>query len=432
MLWRYRNMGVATGVGESNTVEGESVLISAVRAGDTDLVRVLLHEESAFDRVDAAFCLAVRMHAGHIAQLLLQYGADPSQSGTEDLISLTEAVDSGSPALFEALLENEDRNRHTNSELLEARDLARRWYERGVEAELRRRTGSRDTVVRTQVQDDEYTSVDECTLEGMTVRDGHGAMLTYAEELLGIRTSFEDLMDRALSTAGQNHPTWRRSTLLLAGRRDQATWTAAATLRTHPEPSRRLFGAEVLRLTHLFDGSDEDAFAVPALEVFTPWSAEETDLTVLTEVLVALGDHSDPRAEAALLPHAAHADGRVRLAVASGCTGDPRSSPPAFSDDARTALLTLMTDPDPVVRKTACLTVAEYRDSHPALAEALAAALYDTDRPVRLAAVYGLALRDDERCVQAARRLGPPQRGSLEEEGCLGAVWRYERRRDGH
>ncbi|MGA5065583.1 ankyrin repeat domain-containing protein [Streptomyces exfoliatus] len=422
-------MGV--GVGTSNAVDGESALISAVRAGDTDLVRILLHEDSDPDLRDAAFCLAVRMHAGHIAQLLLQYGADPGQSRQEDLLPLSEAVDSGSPALFEALLDHEIRGRYPESELLKARDLARRWHETGVEAELRRRTGSRDAIAGTPVQDDEYNSVDEFTLGGMTVRDGHGAILTYVEELLGVRTSFEELMDRALAHAGQeNHTTWSSVAILLAGRRDQATWTAAAALRTNPDPSRRLFGAEVLRLTHLFDDSDEDAFAGPALDMFTDWSAEETDLSVLTEVLVALGEHIDPRAEAALLRHAGHPDARVRRAVAQGFISDWRSSPPAFSGDARTALLRLMTDPDPVVRKTACHTVAAGRDNDPAFAEAMVAALDDTDRLVQLAAVYGLALRDDERCVEAARCLGPPQRGSLEEEGYLDAVWRYEWRRD--
>ncbi|MER6445503.1 ankyrin repeat domain-containing protein [Streptomyces venezuelae] len=420
---------MSTGVGTSNAVDGESALISAVQAGDTDLVRILLHEHSDSDYVDAAFCLAVRMHAGHIAQLLLQYGADSGQSRPDDLIALSEAVDSGSPALFEALLDHGIRGRYPESELLEARDLARRWHEAGVEAELRRRTGSRDAVVRRQVPDDEYNSVDECTLGGTTVRDGHGAILTCIEELLGVRTSFEDLMDRALTIADQNHPTWGGVTLLLANRRDQETWTAAAALRTHPDPSRRLFGAEVLRCTHLLDWSDEDAFADPALEMFTSWSAEETDFAVLTEVLVALGEHLDPRAEVSLLPHAGHPDARVRRVVAQGLSA--LSSPPAFSGDARTVLLRLMADPDAEVRKTACRVVAEGREHDPVFADAMAAVLDDADRLVQLSAVYGLALHNDERCVEAARLLGPPQRGSLEEEGYLDAVWRYEWRRDG-
>ncbi|MGW9247522.1 hypothetical protein [Streptomyces badius] len=64
-------MGVGTGTGMSNAVDGQPSLISAVQAGDTDLVRILLHEHSDSDYLDAAFCLAVRMHAGRIAQLLL-------------------------------------------------------------------------------------------------------------------------------------------------------------------------------------------------------------------------------------------------------------------------------------------------------------------------------------------------------------------------
>ncbi|MEV7169767.1 HEAT repeat domain-containing protein [Streptomyces sp. NPDC093224] len=421
-------MGVGMGAGGA-VEDSESALMSAVRAGDTDLVRILLHEDRDLDGLETAFCLAIRMRAGRIAQLLLQYGADPGESRREDLLPLSEAVDSGSPALFEALLGHEARSRYTESELLEARDRARHWQVTGVEAELRRRTGSRDGIVRTPVQDDEYTSADEFSLGGMTVRDGHGAILTHVEELLRIRTSFEDLMERALAHAGQDHhTTWSAVTILLAGRCDQVTWSAAAALRTDPDPFHRLFGAEVLRLTHLFDSSDEDAFAGPAVDVFTDWSTEETAPSVLAEVLVALGEHEDLRAQASLLRHVGHPDARVRCAVAQGCISGWRSSP--FSGDARTALLRLMTDLDPVVRKTACHTMAGGRDDDPACADALAAALDDPERPVRLAAVHGLALRDDERCVEAARRLGPPQRGSLEEEFYLGEVWRYEWRRD--
>lgn len=95
------------------------------------------------------------------------------------MLSLREAVDSGSPALAEALLDDRIRGRYPVSELSEMRDLARRWHEAGVEAELRRRTGSQDALVRTRVEDDEYYSVDEFTLGRMTVRDGHGAILTH-------------------------------------------------------------------------------------------------------------------------------------------------------------------------------------------------------------------------------------------------------------
>ncbi|MEV4943252.1 hypothetical protein [Streptomyces zaomyceticus] len=408
----------------SGAADGDPPLIGAVRAGDTALVRSLLLEDEGSGMLDSAFCLAVGTYSGAIAQLLLDHGADPNRCEPETLLPLREAVDSGSPALVEALLDGRIRNTYSRSELLDVRDLARHWHDRGVEAELRRLTGSPGALARTRVQDDEYYSVDEYVLGGRTVRDGHAAILTRLEELLGIRTSFEELMTRAMNH-DSDHAAWGSATILLAGRRDRGVWAAAAALRTHPEPSHRLFGAEVLRLTHLLDDSDEDAFAGPALDLFTDWSTEEEDLTVLTEVLVALGEHAVPRADAALLAYACHSDAGVRRAVAQGLTS--WSEPPGFPGDVREALLVLMTDVDAVVRRSACLTVAGGRDRDVVFADAMAALLDDADRRVRLVAVYGLALHDDERCVEGARRLPPAPPGTSYEHE-LDAVWRYERR----
>ncbi|WP_416237506.1 ankyrin repeat domain-containing protein [Streptomyces sp. NBC_00162] len=90
--------------GASGAVDGSSPLMSAVRAGDTALVKRLLLQDSDSDVRDAAFCLAVGRYSGAIAQLLLHHGADPSRCGPGELLPLREAVDSGSPALVEALL----------------------------------------------------------------------------------------------------------------------------------------------------------------------------------------------------------------------------------------------------------------------------------------------------------------------------------------
>ncbi|MGW0699650.1 HEAT repeat domain-containing protein [Streptomyces sp. NPDC002867] len=201
---------------------------------------------------------------------------------------------------------------------------------------------------------------------------------------------------------------------------------AAAALRAHPDPVHRLFGAEVLRLTHLFDTSDEESFAGPALELFADRSGRERDAAVLTEVLVGLSEHVDPRADAALLPYADHPDVRVRRAVASGFSTWPTAFSPAVQD----ALLDLMTDPDAEVRQRACRTVADGEDRDPALADAMATLLDDVIRQVRVAAVYALARHDDERCVEGARRLPPPPPGTPHEYD-LDEVWRYRLRRDG-
>ncbi|MFZ3493897.1 hypothetical protein ACODT5_11865 [Streptomyces sp. 5.8] len=416
------------GSGANGGADGSAPLLAAVRTGDASLVkRILVGQRIDSDWVDDAFRLALATRSGTIAQLLLHSGADPGRCRPDELPSLREAVESGSPVLVEVLLGPGIRDRYDESELPAMRDLARQLHETGVETRLRRLTGSRDDLVRARVQNGEWDSVDAYSLGGMTVRDGYAAILTDLEYLLGERTSFEELMARALGH-DQQHVSWGTATILLANRRDPETWAAAAALRTHAEPSHRLFGAEVLRLTHLFDDSDEEVFTDPARELFIDWSTREEDVAVLTEVLVALGEHCDPRTVAALLPLAAHHDSGVRCAVAGGCRTWPK--PPAFPDDVRAALLALMADVDAEVRRAACLTVAEGGDRHPALADAMAALVDDADRQVRVKAVCGLALHDDERCVEAKRRLPPAPPGTPYEYD-LDEVLRYELRRDG-
>ncbi|MFD0338249.1 ankyrin repeat domain-containing protein [Streptomyces sp. NPDC127117] len=405
--------------------------MSAVRAGDADALAAQLSAGADPDVRDEhgtpALCLAIEAYADEVVRLLVTYGADPDRCGPDGVPPLRKAVDSGSPAVVGAVLHDAaEWRRHREAELLAARSLARHWYEAGAETELRRRTGAQGAVVRTRVQDDEYTGVDAFSLGGATVRDGHAAILTDLEKALGLHTSFEELLDRALTRPDQEHAAWTASTLLLSHRRDRQTWDAAALLLIDPDPVHRLFGAEVLRLTHLFDEGEEDRFAAPALELFLDRSAEETDDAVLTELLTGLADHADPHGDEALLTHAAHPDPRVRHAVASGFG---RLSP-AFSATVRKALLDLMSDPDAGVRQGACRRVADGRDRAPELAEAMAALLDDTSRPVRVAAVHGLARHDDERCVEGARRLPPAPPGTSYEYD-LDEVWRYERRRDG-
>ncbi|MGW2422980.1 hypothetical protein ACWC0C_27660 [Streptomyces sp. NPDC001709] len=414
----------------SEEMGSEPPLISAIRAGDSDAVESLLEAGSDPDVRDGAgtpaLCLAIEGFAGTAAELLTRHGADPHQCGPDGVPPLRKAVDSGSPALVGAVLRNGLQWYRHEPELLDMRDLARRWHTLGVAAELRRRTGARGAVARARVQDDEFTSIEELSLGGLTVRDGHAAILTHLEAKLRIRTPFGELMERALSRPDQEHAVWSSSTMLLADRRDQETWDAAARLSTDPDPARRLFGAEVLRLTHLFDESDEQPFAEPTLDLLLDWSRREKEVSVLTEVLRGLAEHADPRSDAALLPFAGHPDVRPRRAVAAGFATPALG----FSLAVREALLLLMTDQDAGVRRSACRTVAVGRDRDPALADAMAALLDDTVRQVRVAAVYGLARHDDERCVEGTRRLLPLPPGTTEEED-LFEVGRYERRRDG-
>ncbi|MFD8824497.1 ankyrin repeat domain-containing protein [Streptomyces sp. NPDC059605] len=417
---------------KKNTTGGpdtDSSLMTAVRAGDAGAVEDLLRAGADPDACDGngtpALCLAIEAYDAAVARLLAEHGADPVRTGPDGTSPLRRAVDSGSPAMAGAVLHDTGRLRHHEAELLEARDLAGHWYGTGVEAELRRRTGARGAVTRVRVEDDEYDEADEYALGGATARDGHAAILTHLEATLGIRTPFGELLERAMAHPDQQHAVWASSTLLLSHRRDRETWDAAVALCTGPDPVHRLFGAEVLRLTHLFDESDEDRFAGPVLELFLDRSARERDAAVLAEVLTGLAEHTDPRGDVALLPHAGHPDRRVRHAVAFGFD----RGVPAFAPAVRKTLLDLMADPDADVRQGACRTVAGGRDRTPELADAMAALLDDGSRPVRVAAVHGLARHDDGRCLEGAHRLPPAPPGTPYEYD-LDEVRRYELRRD--
>ncbi|GGS95102.1 MULTISPECIES: hypothetical protein [Streptomyces] len=412
---------------------GDGPLAAAARAGDKLRVKQILEERDGrpyegADDATAAFTAAVQALHTDIADTLLRLGAQPGEVDPDALPSLREAVDFGSPGLVDVLTRTGLRDRYPTPELIGMRDLARAWHEAGTEAELRRRTGSSDAIARTRVQDDEYYTVGELTLGGMTVRDGHGAILTRLEEVLGIRTSCEELIARALER-DEDHTAWGRAAIELSHRREKEVWAAAESLRADTDPFRRLFGAELMRLLELFADSHDEEFCVLAVAALTDWSAEETNSAVLAEVLYGLFSYQGPRAEAALLAHLGHHEPGVRRAVAAGL-GTPLDRK-HLSDGAREGLLRLMNDLDTGVTIAACRSAADVANGDPELTDAMAALLDHPERQVRLEAVHGLALHEDERCVEAANRLGPPRPGFHEEEYyCLEAAWRYEWHRE--
>ncbi|WP_327380647.1 HEAT repeat domain-containing protein [Streptomyces sp. NBC_01207] len=172
-----------------------------------------------------------------------------------------------------------------------------------------------------------------------------------------------------------------------------------------------------MRLIELFSDSHEDEHAVLAVDTLTDWSAEETDIAVLTEVLHGLDSYAGPRAEAALLAHAGHLDAGVRRAVANGL--GTRLESTYVSDEAREALLALMTDADTDVRIAACCKVGEIRNGDPALTDAMAALLHHPERwvqlrscPSRRRAVRGRSRPSGPAAARLPRRGdGLPRRG---------------------
>lgn len=409
-------------------------LVAAVRRGDADEVRALLEAGADPDtRADGLplLCLAVAAYDQPVAEALLEGGADPlgplpDGGGTP----LLRAVDSGSLGMVTTLLPELVHLAPAVREELLAR--ARRWAERGVEAELRRRTGAVGPVERVRVEDENWSCVyAQFTLGGLTVRDGHVGILTELEASFGVRTPFDEMLARALAYPDTDHAVWPTVTLTLARRKDEGTWAAAVALGRHPERLHRLFAADVLRCVFLVRDpmTGYTPFEGRAAEAFLAWAAEERDPEVLAMVLNGLTDEEcGPETEALGLSYLAHPDSRVRCMVLHTLErGEDRL---LVRPESLAAVLALARDPDPAVRASTCGWLAEYPGREPGIADALFQLVDEEDQLVRIHAVFGLAGRDDPRCVEAGRRIGPVDPAEWTDTWMLRAVERYEQRRD--
>ncbi|SFK23824.1 ankyrin repeat domain-containing protein [Streptomyces pini] len=414
-------------------------LVAEVRAGDAEAVRALLAAGADPNAVDETglpvLCAAVATFDASVAEALVDGGADPDRPLPDGTTALLRAVELGSPALLWAVLGPEPRSRLPEAARGGLLTMARNWYDTGVAEELRRRTGARGPAETVRVQDDEYNHVDQVSLGGLTVRAGHGAVLTSLERAFRVPAPAEELVARALRQPDENHVDYSAARFALARRSDDRTWSALAALRRHPDPAHRLFAARVLwSCDPLLD--EVHPYGRRRGELCAAWALEEPDDEVLAEVLDTFGNCEHPDMEAVGLRHAAHRDPRVRRQVPDLLCAE---GVPLISE-GEDALLTLAHDPDPLVRAavhTVCrgmpgLTsrmsrelVAATRDPHvtvrsvaaetlaassdhsPVATAALWALLDEEHQLIRLEAAYGLARRDDPRTGEAFDRVGP-------------------------
>ncbi|MFI6648960.1 HEAT repeat domain-containing protein [Streptomyces sp. NPDC050529] len=408
----------------------EVALIDAVRGGDADAVRRLLEAgadpESTDEWGNPALCLAIAAFDEQVTSALTEGGADAERPLPDGTTPLLRAVDCGTVSVVLAVLPGvgEHLSETARAELLKR---AQHWHETGVVRELRRRTGALGPAGRTRVRDrDWWTDYDEITLGDLTVRDGHAAVLTNLEQLFGQRRTIDELLARALAHPDPDHADWSEAVSVLAGRSDEETWAAAAGMRSHPEPLHRMFAADILRGIVV---TEDLAFALPAVfrpripEIFLPWALEETDPAALHLVLRGLteSESSDPRFEAVGLSCVTHPDPRVRCSAASVL----RPNEGLFSPAALRALFVLTRDADNDVRAHACSLLAEHPGRTQDIADALAERLGDEDQMVRIWAVYGLAERDDPRCLEGNEQEGPLDWRSWPSTYLVDASWRY-------
>nr|WP_236070487.1 ankyrin repeat domain-containing protein [Streptomyces polyasparticus] len=225
-------------------------LPAAVRSGDEEAVRVLLHAGAAPDALMEdglpVLCAAVAAYNLDIARALIDGGADPDLVLPDGTTPLIRAVEGGSPAMVLAVLGRDPRLRLPGAVRERLLDLARRRHECGAEPGLRLRAGLSGPA-RAEVVEDEYDSVTELTLGHHKVRAGHLAILTCLEWAFRILTPVDELVARAVSHGDRDHVVWTAARGVLGERRGPQTWSAVTAYRRHADPLHRRFVVDVLR-----------------------------------------------------------------------------------------------------------------------------------------------------------------------------------------
>ena len=440
-------------------------LLAAVRAHDADTVRTLLEEGADPDTFGEdglpVLCAAVSAYDQPVADALVEGGADVDRSLPDGTTPLMRAVDLGSPAMVVTLLGDEPQLRLPHGMQQRLLALARHWYETGAEEELRHRTGAPGPAAVLQVPDAEYGPVEQISLGGLTVRVGHGAVLTWLERAFHVPTPAAELVSRALRYPEEedvdSHVDWFAACFTLGHRRDTDTWSAVESLRCHPSPALRMFLASALEVGGIRGAHGPDWYPEAKRRLLAAWAVDETDSRVLAKVLSAyptynkhpddeaLGlryvDHTDPRvrqevpyylykrgipptpaATTALLVLARDPEVGVRAAVC-----DALSWGRELTSDTRSALLSLIRDPEERVRAAAAVALSSSGDRAPAVADAFVLLLDEANQHLRLEGAYGLAKLDDPRTELANERVGPLGPGS-EHDHRASALWEWTRR----
>ncbi|WP_246126763.1 ankyrin repeat domain-containing protein [Embleya hyalina] len=296
-------------------------LIAAVRGGDARLTGALLDAGADPDAVDEdgtpALCLAVDAFDVPVVDVLLGQ-ACLDLAAPDGRTPLLRAIDRGACEITESLVGYGAKLWIADAEGRDALALARYWHETGVETELRRRSGSPQVARRTVRRSYSRTSCEEMSSGGLTIRDGHTAVLTSLELLYGIRPSFDELLSRALAEPDVDHEVWWATVSTLVKRHDPTVWDAAIGLCDRSDPLERCFGADVLRCTNLFDEDEDTPYDRPLVDLFLPWSAREPDPRVARILTAGLVDTQDPRTDEVLRVLSRHVDAEVRWWATNG------------------------------------------------------------------------------------------------------------------
>ncbi|MDD9375171.1 ankyrin repeat domain-containing protein [Streptomyces sp. ZAF1911] len=386
-------------------MESGRELVAAVRRRDVQAVTVLLEAgadpHTVADDGLPVLCLAVAAYDTAVAGALVEGGADPDHVLPDATTPLLRAVDGGSWAMTKALL-GDDPQRLPEAERGRLLALARRWYEQGAKAVLRDGARKFGPVREECVEDGEDGTVVQLTLGGLTVRDGHGAILTELECAFDIHTPVDELVARAMAAPQEewDHVGWNSAVAAVAVRRDTETFLAVTAYRHHPDPDRRHFVLDVFddyrkQFYRNIFSKQGIPFVKETADVLIAWATEgEESPNVLTRVLSDLGFVRHPELQAVGLRHAGHPDPRVRAETTDLIFDWGNWSTPQGA--AKDALLLLAADENPRVRRRAGSTLIVGDDGTSEFTEALVALLQDPDFEVRKDMAEGIKSFSDE------------------------------------
>jgi HEAT repeat protein len=205
------------------------------------------------------------------------------------------------------------------------------------------------------------------------------------------KQSTEQLVSFALACDSEDHARWDAITVLQK-RGTHEVFEAAQRLCASEVPEQRCLGVDILAQNTTPEKSK--TFHEESVALLLQLLEREDEPSVLEQIAYALGHRSDARAIEPLLGLLNHPDADVRHAVIRGglsCNEDEWSVQ---------ALIELSADEDSDVRYWATYGLGTLIGmTTPAMLDALVARLTDPGDDTRAEAIFGLALRYDERVV---------------------------------
>jgi methionyl-tRNA formyltransferase len=225
--------------------------------------------------------------------------------------------------------------------------------------------------------------------------------------------SVEELVELAVGEWDSSRE-WPPFLSALAWRGTPQVLEAARQLARRFDPHARSAAAYVLGQL----GVPERTLPERSAAALEELAAREEDPGVLATIASAFGNLGSPYGLETLLRLRRHEDTWVRDGAAGALAG---------RDDERVdeALIELSADPDPGIRDwaTFALGTLSPRDTTE-LRKALAARLADEDADTRIEAVHGLALRGDQRALEAALELLSSDAGTDADAGAADTIWK--------